>query len=595
MRQGHALVRGALVASALATVPLIGAGAAHALTIGLGNASVSVAEPDSLAGVKVGGTTVVSVPNVTQQPGPIPAPPALPGPVGPAANDAVNTGNDVVNGAPPPVGGGSGGSPSSGGGAAPSNSGSNGGGSGSGSGSGSGGAPRADGGGRSGGSSGGSGSAPSPRAGARRAARRAGAAGRRGNGGGGTRAVARKGGSGSGGGSGKTDEKKDSPPSAVAKVINKIEEVIPGPVWGLIGLLALLAGGFALRSRLVTRRARRLERQREELLGDVGLLQRALLPDVPTDLKGIDVSVAYRPAEGPAAGGDFYDVFELEDGRTAIIVGDVCGHGRQALAVTALMRYTLRAYLGAGFEPRIALQVAGRTIEGDPDGELTTVVLAIYDARAGTLTYACAGHEPPIVLGPGAHEPVTVYSSPPLGGFMATGHRQTTVPLPPGAAACFFTDGLVEARLGEKMMGRGRLTELVTQLAPGEGAQLLLERLAAAADRAPDDMAACLVRTRDDAVDARGVRIEELESDVAELEGDQVLEFLVACGIPEPSAHETLQTARAKASEFGGALLRVHASGKGGRVEILPSTVAALPVPSLAADARKRAALQIPA
>jgi serine phosphatase RsbU (regulator of sigma subunit) len=378
-------------------------------------------------------------------------------------------------------------------------------------------------------------------------------------------------------------------------VFNRIEQVIPGPVWALIGLLALLAGGFALRSRLVSRRARRLERQREELLGDVGLLQRALLPDVPTDLPGIDVSVAYRPAEGPAAGGDFYDVFELEDGRTAIIVGDVCGHGRQALAVTALMRYTLRAYLGAGFEPRVALQVAGRTIEGDPDGELTTVVLAIYDARAGALTYACAGHEPPIVLGPGAHEPVTVYSSPPLGGFMATGHRQTTVPLPPGAAACFFTDGLVEARLGEKMMGRGRLTELVTELAPGEGAQLLLDRLAAAADRAPDDMAACLVRTRDDAVDARGVRVEELESDVAELEGDRVLDFLIACGIAETSAHETLHSARATAAEFGGALLRVHASGKGGRVEILPSKVAALPVPNLEADARKRAALQVSA
>jgi hypothetical protein len=239
--------------------------------------------------------------------------------------------------------------------------------------------------------------------------------------------------------------------------------------------------------------------------------------------------------------------------------------------------------------------VAGRTIDGDPDGELTTVVLAIYDARAGMLTYACAGHEPPIVLGRGAHEPVTVSSSPPLGGFMATGHRQTTVPLPPGSAACFFTDGLVEARLGEKMMGRGRLTKLVTELAPGEGAQLLLERLAAAADRAPDDMAACLVRSRDDAVDARGVRVEELETDANELAGERVLEFLLACGLPELSAKETLEAARVKASEFGGVLLRVHASGKGGRVEILPVEVAALPVPTLAADARRRAALQISA
>jgi serine phosphatase RsbU (regulator of sigma subunit) len=565
MRQGTALVRGALLASALLVVPACGAGVAHALTVGVavGGVHVSAGAPS----------------------GPLPDPPALPAPVGPIVHQ-------VTQSAPPPIGSGSSNSGNKGGGSnspAPSASTS----SNNGAGPGGGATPRVAGGGRSGGSSGGGASPSKPRAAVRRTARRAARkkAARRSATPHRTHAVARK----SGTSVAKPKKNKKSSSNPVAQVINKIEQVIPAPIWAVIGLLALLAGGFALRSRLVSRRARRLERQREELLGDVGLLQRALLPDVPTDLKGIDVSVAYRPAEGPAAGGDFYDVFELEDGRTAIIVGDVCGHGRQALAVTALMRYTLRAYLGAGFEPRIALQVAGRTIEGDPDSELTTVVLAIYDATVGTLTYACAGHEPPIVLGPGAHDPVTVYSSPPLGGFMATGHRQTTVPLPPGSAACFFTDGLVEARLGEKMMGRGRLTELVTELAPGEGAQLLLQRLAAAADRAPDDMAACLVRSRDDAVDARGVRIEELESDVGELEGDQVIEFLTACGLPETSAHETLRSARAKASEFGGALLRVHASGKGGRVEILPSTVPALPVPNFAAEARKRAALQISA
>jgi serine phosphatase RsbU (regulator of sigma subunit) len=381
--------------------------------------------------------------------------------------------------------------------------------------------------------------------------------------------------------------------NAVARVINRIDRVIPGPIKALIALLALAAAGFALHSRLALRRARRLERQREELLGDVGLLQRALLPEVPSNLRGIDVSVAYRPAEGPAAGGDFYDVFELEGGRTAIIVGDVCGHGRAALAVTALMRYTLRAYAAAGFEPRVALQVAGRALDGDPEGALTTVVLAVYDPAAGTLTYACAGHEPPIVLGPAAYDPVTAFSSPPLGGLMETGQRQTTVPLPPGSSVCFFTDGLVEARLGDDMIGRGRLSELLGQLEPDSGAQLLLERLAASADRAPDDMAACLVRASGDAMSAAPVRVEELEVDAAELDSGRVDEFLAACGIAAPTATDTVRLARAKAAEFGGAMVRVEIQGPERRVDVAPRETASLPVPSLDA-ARRRAALEVP-
>jgi type IV secretory pathway VirB2 component (pilin) len=569
MRQGLALVRGALVATALVAMPIGGPIAAHALTV----PSVPVD-----AGPVHVQTPPVNVP--TPSVPPVPSLPPTHTPVDPVVSGVTGTVNGATGNSP--SGGGSGGTGGSG------NSGPT-----SGLNPGTGHGPKGNGGGTTGPRKGGP---KKTRKGARAATRRRVAArarqlanrARTARGRSVAVPIARTATTSKDHGSGSTNP--------IAAAISSIEQVIPGPVLALIGILALLAALFALRSAIVGRRARRLERQKQELLGDVGLLQRALLPDVPTDLRGIDASVAYRPAEGPAAGGDFYDVFELDDDRTAIIVGDVCGHGRQALAVTALMRYTLRAYLGAGFEPRVALQVAGRTIEGDPDSELTTVVLAVYDGRAGTLTYACAGHEPPIVLGPAAHDPVTVSSAPPIGGFMATGHRQTTVPLPPGAAACFFTDGLVEARLGEQMMGRGRLTELVTELAPDEGAQLLLERLAAAADRAPDDMAACLVRASETAVESRLVRVEELESDADELkDGERVLQFLIACGLPEASAQETLEAAQAKGSDFGGVLLRVHASGKGGRVEILPTQVAALPVPSLAADARRRAALQIPA
>jgi serine phosphatase RsbU (regulator of sigma subunit) len=377
-------------------------------------------------------------------------------------------------------------------------------------------------------------------------------------------------------------------------VLDTIDRVLPTPVKILIAILALLALGFAIHSRVVAARARRLARQREELLGDVGLLQRALLPEVPDQLKGIDVSVAYRPAEGPAAGGDFYDVFELEGGRTAIIVGDVCGHGRAALAVTALMRYTLRAYMGVGFEPRVALQVAARALEGTPDSALTTVVLAIYDPSAGTLTYACAGHEPPIVLGRAEYDPVTAFSAPPLGGFMPTGQRQTTVSLPKGSSVCFFTDGLVEARLGDQMIGRQRLSDLLSELEPDCGAQLLLERLAASADRAPDDMAACLVRVREGESSGPYTRIEELEADADELRGDRVPEFLAACGVSAEIAVDTLRAARAKASEFGGALLRVTVGDGAARVEVSPKETAKLPVPSIDA-VRRQAGLEVPA
>ena len=471
------------------------------------------------------------------------------------ANEVTNQVNNVVNppggGDDPPGGGGGGGG------------GSGGGGSGGGGGGGSGGGDGGGGGGDSGGDSGssGGGSAAAERRADRRAERRAEArrAERR------ERAAARRGDDGE---AAARDE--DGTPGPL-RPIRDVVEVIPTPMWIAMGLLALLAAMFFVRSFVTTRRARALEAQRAELLDDVGLLQKALLPDVPTRIGALEASVAYRPAEGPAAGGDFYDVFEMEGNRIGIIVGDVCGHGRQALAVTALMRYTLRAYLNAGGEPRTALQISARALENEQHAELTTVVLAVYDTNLGTLTYACAGHEPPILLGPGAHTPVTIGSSPPVGAGMATGLRQTTVSLPPGSLARFFTDGLVEARLhDDDLLGRERLTSIVRELGGEATADGLLKKIAADAERAPDDMAACIIRASHNATSAEEVRVEELELDEDGIGEDRARGFLAACGVPEDEAETVIRTAKGARAEFGGAMLRVRLTAKGGGVTVVP-------------------------
>jgi hypothetical protein len=349
----------------------------------------------------------------------------------------------------------------------------------------------------------------------------------------------------------------DEPPQPL-RVVRDIVEVVPTAlrflVAGLVALLVLLAVGGGL----TVMRNRRLAGQRKELLGEVGLLQAALLPELPDSLGSCRASVAYRPADGPGAGGDFYDVLPLAGGRTAILIGDVSGHGRAALARTALARYTLRAYVDAGLEPRDALQLAGSVLAGKLQGDFVTASIAVHDAAAGTLTYATAGHPTPIVVsGTPRFEPVFVGSAPPLGVGAGTGQRQTTLPFPRGAVACFYTDGLSEARTPEGQLGPARLERMVRELGPDVTAEQVIDRVTAEATTITDDAAACVIA----AADGPGIvrtRVELLEISRAELRGPLLREFLDACGVGLPSIRAAERHARELARRSGGAILEVR-------------------------------------
>jgi hypothetical protein len=369
----------------------------------------------------------------------------------------------------------------------------------------------------------------------------------------------------------KAPAKKRSQGSPVSKTVRDIVEVVPQSVKialaGLGGLTILLAAG----SLLAALRARRLDRQRAVLLQDVGLLQRALLPPVPSAVGAVFTSVAYRPADGPGAGGDFYDTVPLPEGRSAFVLGDVSGHGRDALQRTAFVRYTVRAYLEAGLEPRTALQLAGRVVDGKMGGDFATVIAAVHDPATGTLTYASAGHPPPLVIGPCEHEPVTSAAAPPLGVGERTGLRQSVVPLPPGSTACLFTDGLIEARTEDGLLGRERLGELLRELGLSATAPELLDRVAEEAVSVPDDMAACVLSPTAGVTTGR-FRTEQLEVPAVDLHGPLPARFLADCGVPEEDAERALDEARAQARRHRGAVLQV-VLGNRRTVEVLPSNV----------------------
>jgi serine phosphatase RsbU (regulator of sigma subunit) len=377
-------------------------------------------------------------------------------------------------------------------------------------------------------------------------------------------------------------------PSPIVTTITKIVGVVPTAVRILIGALLALALALGVRSRLVALRARRLERQRGELLEDVGLLQAALLPLTPARLGPVGTSAAYRPADGPGAGGDFYDVFALGDGQLAVIVGDVSGHGRQALPHTALVRFTLRAYLEAGLSPRDAVQTAGAVLESQLGGSFATVVAATYQPRDRRLVYACAGHPPPIVLGSKPVALITVCSSPPIGVGMRTGIRQTVVSVPGWSQLCFHTDGVTEARMGSELFGAERLTRTLATLGPQATASALLERVVEETTARPDDMAACLLRVEGGA-DAPTVLVEQLELDHNHAASDRTERFLLMCGVEQTELADLMRSAQAVAGRAGTVLLELRLADGPPEIALRRANIAFLHSPS----ARRRAGLGV--
>ncbi|MEV6024846.1 SpoIIE family protein phosphatase [Streptomyces sp. NPDC052036] len=265
-----------------------------------------------------------------------------------------------------------------------------------------------------------------------------------------------------------------------------------------------LTGREALESELYAR-ARELQVLNEELRQahnrerQVAVtLQEAMLQS-PDLARHEDVAVRYLPATGSLnVCGDWYDVVDLTDGRFAVAVGDVVGHGLEAAAVMGMLRSALSAAIRAVERPAQALEVVGlyaRSVEGALN---TTAVKAMVDTRSHLIIYSSAGHPPPVLVHrDGVCDLLDQATDPPLGA------RPQHVPRPqagqsytPGDLLVLYTDGLIERRDEHIEEGLSRLTEALGRfcaLSPERLADALLAELGVAGG-ARDDIALVLVR-----------------------------------------------------------------------------------------------------
>ncbi|MEU8716533.1 SpoIIE family protein phosphatase [Streptomyces sp. NPDC001414] len=226
--------------------------------------------------------------------------------------------------------------------------------------------------------------------------------------------------------------------------------------------------------------ARQHQREHKQVLA----LQRRLLPRTGGDT--IEIASVYQPATPDSAGvgGDWVNSFPLPDGRTALVVGDVVGHGLGAAATMGQLSMEARALLSAGLAPDEVLERLDETVTllDDADSGLaagysalgSTCCIALYDPVSHSLALSSAGHLPPVLVSPdGRASTLAVRPHPGLGAEFALREPFAvhTFDVPPGSLLALYTDGLVEDPSVSIDEGIGMLADAVSAVHPWDGLQ----------------------------------------------------------------------------------------------------------------------------
>jgi serine phosphatase RsbU (regulator of sigma subunit) len=263
-----------------------------------------------------------------------------------------------------------------------------------------------------------------------------------------------------------------------------------------------LAGELAARAASAIDNAR-LHRDRSRI---AQTLQRSLLPPRLPRIEGFEIAARYRAAgEGSEVGGDFYDVFPRTDSSWIVALGDVCGKGVEAAALTALARYTLRAAAIADGAPTALMTSLNEAIlreEGGrgPGVRYMTAVAGCLDVHPidPVLTIGVAGHPPPIVVRADGTGEVLDLGGRALGLLPGVDVGSRKVELRPGDALLLYTDGVLDAGAPRAPLAVEELVEAACAAGQAPAAELAEAVERAALDRAVgaprDDIAIVVLR-----------------------------------------------------------------------------------------------------
>jgi serine phosphatase RsbU (regulator of sigma subunit) len=224
-------------------------------------------------------------------------------------------------------------------------------------------------------------------------------------------------------------------------------------------------------------------------------LQRSLLPPGLPDIPGVELAASYEAAgEGNEVGGDFYDVFSTGPGVWFAVIGDVCGKGAEAAALTGFLRHTTVAYARDAVSPgKVLTQVNRVMLDQDFEGRFATAILVNlrFDRGHVAVTVASAGHPAALLTRRDGSACELGERGALLGVFADAEIRETSAVLEPGDSLALYTDGLLEAHAPAQTLTAREMIQGLERSAPSAASESIdaLLGLVELDERVRDDIA----------------------------------------------------------------------------------------------------------